>query len=548
MGARIAPARIAWPPRGEHSCSREDIRATRGRAEAAARPAGAALWPAASTAQTMDAKVAPTKTLSPGAAWRRAAFERLEAARPRRKSRAQATRREVERASAYYALNEAIIPDGLVAARRKPAVSAPTPLLRRRERQKPRVPALAVQKAPPKPPPKQLWQPPSGNTPRPPPGASRKPRRGAPCYLFGADADAFLLSLEFLDVDVRRVLEITTELSKACTSWLAPAAEGLWRSLCVDGCDVAPDLSSSTPYKDAFRLSADLRDRGLVVEVGMGCIRAGAATGSPQYIPLYYDTVRSTLDLESEDGPASLPPPSVTRQAFVLQDPSLLRRLVTAARESIGLRSLKGVSVALIRPPACERQAFERAAARALDDCRRFRVVDPSLGGDVSIDVGLFRTTAATKRRWAHQRLAGAALTRFVQLNLEDADPYGLSSIARAEALKTTDEAASCVEVLMDPRRGGDALEAALGEEPDKLKGLVGLARSICTKDVASVSLAGGSSQLPGLRRALARALPPNWRLLPAAGDAATWRAVAAAAAARDIVWADPDVPSHVRT
>ena len=53
-------------------------------------------------AQTMDAKVVPTKTQrSPGAAWRRAAFERLEAARPRRKSRAQATRLEVERASAY---------------------------------------------------------------------------------------------------------------------------------------------------------------------------------------------------------------------------------------------------------------------------------------------------------------------------------------------------------------------------------------------------------------------------------------------------------------
>ena len=107
--------------------------------------------------QTMgDAKVAPTKTQrSPGAAWRRAAFERLEAARPRRKTRAQATRLEVERASAYYALNEAAIPDGLVAARRKPTVSAPTPLLRRRERQKPKVPALAVTKAPspPKPPP-----------------------------------------------------------------------------------------------------------------------------------------------------------------------------------------------------------------------------------------------------------------------------------------------------------------------------------------------------------------------------------------------------------
>ena len=492
----------------------------------------------------MDAKVAPTK-MSPGAAWRRAAFERLEAAppRPRRKSRAQATRREVERASAFYALNEAAIPDGLVAARRKPTVSAPTPLLRRRERQKPRVPTVKAP-SPPKPPPKQLWQPPSGTTPRPPPGASRKATPGAPCYLFGADADAFLLSLEFLDMDVRRVLEITTELSKACTSWLAPAAEGLWRSLCGE-CDVAPDLSSSTPYKDAFRLAADLRDRGFVVEVGMGGIRAGAATGAPRFIPLYYDNVRSTLDLEVGDA-ASLPPPSVARQAFVLQDPSLLRRLVTAARESIGLRSLKGVSVVLIRPPACERQVFERAAARALDDCRRFRVVDPSLGGDVSIDVGLFRTTAATKRRCAHQRLAGAALTRFVQLNLEDADPYGLSSLARAEALKTTDEAASCVEVLMDPLKGGDALEAALGEAPSNLKGLVGLARSICTKDAASVSLAGGSAQLPGLRRALARALPPNWRLLPAEGDA--WRAVAAAAAARDIVWADPDVPNHVRT
>ena len=492
----------------------------------------------------MDAKVAPAKTLSPGAAWRRAAFERLEAARPRRKSRAQATRREVERASAFYALNEAAIPDGLVAARRKPTVSAPTPLLRRRERQKPRVPTVKAP-SPPKPPPKQLWQPPSGTTPRPPPGASRKATPGAPCYLFEADADAFLLSLEFLDVDVRRVLEITTELSKQCTSWLAPAAEGLWRSLCDGGCDVAPDLSSSTPYKDAFRLSADLRDRGLVIEVGMGRIRAGAATGAPRYIPLYYDTVRSTLDL-SEGDTTSLPPPSVARQAVVLQDPSLLRRLIIAARESIGLRSLKGVSVVLIRPPACERQVFERAAARALDDCRRFQVVDPSLGGDVAIDVGLFRTTAATKRRCAHQRLAGAALTRFVQLNLEDADPYGLSSLARAEVLKTTDEAASCVEVLMDPRRGGDALEAALGEAPSNLKGLVGLARSICTKDVASVSLDGGSSQLPGLRRALARALPQNWRLLPAEGDA--WRAVAAAAAARDIVWADSDVPNHVRT
>ena len=102
----------------------------------------------------------------------------------------------------------------------------------------------------------------------------------------------------------------------------------------------------------------------------------------------------------------------------------------------------------------------------------------------------------------------------------------------------------------MDPRRGGDALEAALGEEPSNLKGLVGLARSICQKDVASVSLAGGSAQLPGLRRALARALPQNWRLLPTEGDAATgaWFAVASKAAARDIVWADPDVPNHVRT
>ena len=262
--------------------------------------------------------------------------------------------------------------------------------------------------SPPKPPPKQIWQPPSGNTPRPPPGASRKPRRGAPCYLFGADADAFLLSLEFLDVDVRRVLEITTELSKACTSWLAPAAEGLWRSLYVDGCDVAPDLSSSTPYKDAFRLAADLRDRGLVIEIGMGCIRAGAATRAPQYIPLHYDTVRSTLDIEEGDS-TSLPPPSVARQAFVLQDPSLLRRLIIAARESIGLRSLKGVSVVLIRPPACERQVFERAAARALDDCRRFRVVDPPLNADVAIDVGLFRCSALTKRRCAHQRLAAHA-------------------------------------------------------------------------------------------------------------------------------------------
>ena len=98
----------------------------------------------------------------------------------------------------------------------------------------------------------------------------------------------------------------------------------------------------------------------------------------------------------------------------------------------------------------------------------------------------------------------------------------------------------------MDPLKGGDALEAALGEAPSNLKGLVGLARSICTKDVASVSLAGGSAQLPGLRRALARALPPNWRLLPTEGDA--WFAVASKAAARDIAWADPDVPNHVRT
>ena len=114
------------------SCAR-DIRATRGRAEAAARPAGAALAQqhiAGGLAnhrfvQTMDAKVVPTKTLSPGAAWRRAAFERLEAARPRRKTRAQATRLEVERASAYYALNEAAIPDGLGADPTAAAARAP---------------------------------------------------------------------------------------------------------------------------------------------------------------------------------------------------------------------------------------------------------------------------------------------------------------------------------------------------------------------------------------------------------------------------------------
>ena len=214
----------------------------------------------------MDAKVVPTK-MSPGAAWRRAAFERLEAARPRRKSRAQATRREVERASAFYALNEATIPDGLVAARRKPTVSAPTPLLRRRERQKPRVPSLNVKAPSPPKPPKQIWQPPSGTTPRPPPGAARKATPGAPCYLYNADADAFLLSLEFLDVDVRRVLQITTELSKACTSWLAPAAEG-----------VAPDSghhrASQCPCKAQSRHGSDAPGRqpgGLEAETAPRC-------------------------------------------------------------------------------------------------------------------------------------------------------------------------------------------------------------------------------------------------------------------------------------
>ena len=78
------------------------------------------------------------------AEWRRAAFERLEATpNPRRKTHAQATRREVERASAYFALHEAAIPGGLVAARRRPKVSAPTRApVPRRERQK--VPTLAV--------------------------------------------------------------------------------------------------------------------------------------------------------------------------------------------------------------------------------------------------------------------------------------------------------------------------------------------------------------------------------------------------------------------
>ena len=133
-----------------------------------------------------------------------------------------------------------------------------------------------------------------------------------------------------------------------------------------------------------------------------------------------------------------------------------------------------------------------------------------------------------------------------MQLNLEDADPYGLSSSARAEALKTTDEAASCVEVLMDPLKGGDALEAALGEAPSNLKGLVGLARSICTKDVASVSLAGGASQLPPACAGRSRGRCPRTAAAPAGGGR-LGRAVAAAAAARG-AWADPDAPSFVRT
>jgi len=489
------------------------------------------------------------------AAWRRAAFERLEATpNPRRKTHAQATRREVERASAYFALHEAAIPGGLVAARRRPKVSAPTRApVPRRERRK--VPMLAVTPAarqidnttPPPEPPRTIWRPPTGATPRPPPDARRQPKSGAPCYLSVAPADAFLVALEFLDPDVTRVLQITTALSHDVTAWLAPAAEGLWRSLCSDdGCDVAPDGRSATPCKDAYRLAVDLRDRGLVVEIGMGGVRAGCATAAtPHHIPLNFDALRSTLDVEICDT-TTLPPPSVQRQALLLADPSVLRRLIKAASESVGLFSLKGVSVVLVRPPACERQGFARACALALDDARRYVVVDPLLNADVVLDVGLFRTTAATKRRTAHQRLAGAALTRFVQLS--DGDPY--ASSAKAEALKFSGECPACVSILLEPMRGGDALEAALGEAPANLKGLVELAASVAPqRETTTVALTGASSMLPGLRQALARALPENWRLQPPEGAAATraWRGVAARAAARDIAWADLDAPNFVR-
>ena len=258
-----------------------------------------------------------------------------------------------------------------------------------------------------------------------------------------------------------------------------------------------------------------------------------------------YDTVRSTLDLEMGDA-TSLPPPSVKRQELLLADPSL-RRLVTAARESIGLRSLKGVSVVLIRPPACERQVFESSAARALDDCRRFRVVDPPLNADVSIDVGLFRTTAATKRRWAHQRLAGAALTRFVQLNLEDADPYGLSSSARAEALKTTDEAASCVETSCWTRAAAATPSRPPWAKRPEPEGPRRARAEYLYKGRRFYGVWPAAQATPRPAPGARAGAAPRWRLLPTEGDAATWRAVAAAAAARDVVWADPDVPNRAR-
>ena len=97
---------------------------------------------------------------------------------------------------------------------------------------------------------------------------------------------------------MRRVLEITTELSKACAAWLAPAAEGLWRSLCVGRLRRRAGFELFNTLQGRVSFIRGFEDRGLVVEVGMGCIRAGAATGAPHYIPLYYDTVRSTLDLE----------------------------------------------------------------------------------------------------------------------------------------------------------------------------------------------------------------------------------------------------------
>ena len=102
----------------------------------------------------------------------------------------------------------------------------------------------------------------------------------------------------------------------------------------------------------------------------------------------------------------------------------------------------------------------------------------------------------------------------------------------------------------LGPVRGGDALEAALGEAPANLKGLVELAASVAPqRDTTTVALTGSSSMLPGLRRALARALPENWRLQPPEGAAAnkTWRGVAARAAARAIAWADLDAPNFAR-
>ena len=176
---------------------------------------------------------------------------------------------------------------------------------------------------------------------------------------------------------------------------------------------------------------------------------AGAATGAPHYIPLYYDTVRSTLDIEDGDAVilAAARPSNVKN--YSSRTRRCWRRLVAAsARESIGLRSLKGVSVVLTDRRPARGKPSSAPRRGPWTTAKRFRVGPSTKHGRPSTWVYLGRL-AATKRT-AHLSPRGRRAGRaFVQLNLEDATPTRLSSSARAEALKTTDEAASCISLLM---------------------------------------------------------------------------------------------------
>lgn len=278
------------------------------------------------------------------------------------------------------------------------------------------------------------------------------------------------------------VINGSRSLSKALVGWLGDAAEEAWSELCK-----ARYMARGSYV--SYKSRRILESVGLVVEIASSQIRYGPPCWTePRSLPSPFDD-------------ECVPPLLAQELAFC--DIDLVGRAVDEAVAEISKTlSVKPRTVFLIVPFLKKRDIFlkkfghvesEATCVRALYKVRRN---DPS----IVLDLGHFRATATGHNRHKTQRLAGAALTRYLHLRKS-----GHKIVAKPKSSTLADDIAVCAEALLRPRQCSDAkcLAIALGETrvDREIQSLTDLVASVADLDeettrTTKVLVAGGAAAL----------------------------------------------------